>query len=217
MQDRHPYGDRRRAHHASHPPKPPTPTPSGLTLLETLVVLVLVALLGTTMLQGIGFFSGQYAVAQRSNGQAFASSLRQRWFVDSVQGLHPYGMAAQRFVGDGASFAGVTLHPLFAEPGMLVRARWSIAPRGTATGAAWQVAYQEEDGAEWPIFADAEGELAFQYADAAGQWHERWPAATAPLEWTPTLIRLTSATRGDLWLARVEAAPLPLHTEATLR
>ena len=58
--------------------------------------------------------------------------------------------------------------------------------------------------------------LNFQHADASGAWHERWPVAALPREWTPTLIRLTSASRGDLWLARVEASPAPLGTEATL-
>ena len=189
--------------------------PAGLTLLEALVVFVLVASLGATVVQGIGFFSGQYAWAQRNHAVAFAASLRQQWFLDTVQGLHPYGVAARRFVGDGAAFAGLTLQPLFAEPGMPVRMRWSIAEAGT--GAGQQVSYQEEDGAAWPVFASEEAGLAFQYADAAGQWHERWPVAAKPLEWTPTLIRMRSVTRGDLWLARVEASPAPLHTEATLR
>ncbi len=189
--------------------------PAGLTLLEALVVFVLVALLGATVVQGIGFFSGQYARAQRSHAAAFAASLRQQWFLDTVQGLHPYGMPARRFVGDGAAFAGLTLQPLFAEPGMPVRARWSIAEADASAGQ--QVSYQEDGGTAWPVFAAQEAGLAFQYADAAGEWHERWPVAAKPLEWTPTLIRLRSATRGDLWLARVEASPTPLHTEATLR
>ena len=58
--------------------------------------------------------------------------------------------------------------------------------------------------------------LNFQHADASGAWHERWPVAALPLEWTPTLIRLRSASRGDPWLARVEASPAPVGTEATL-
>lgn len=178
-----------------------------------LVVFVLVALLGATVAQGIGFFSGQFAVAQRGQGQALAATLRQRWFVDTVQGLQPYGKEAGRFVGDGAAFAGITLQALVAEPGMPVRARWAIAPAGDA---GQRVIYQEDGGAEWPVFAVAEAGLNFQYADASGAWHERWPVAALPREWTPTLIRLTSASRGDLWLARVEASPSPLATEATL-
>lgn len=197
------------------PPVPALRPPTGLTLLEALVVFVLVALLGATVVQGIGFFSGRYAWAQRNHAVAFAAGLRQQWFLDTVQGLHPYGVTARRFVGDGAAFAGLTLQPLFAEPGMPVRVRWSIAEPGA--GAGQQVSYQEDGGAVWPVYASQEAGLAFQYADAAGQWHERWPVAAKPLEWTPTLIRLRSVTRGDLWLARVEASPSPLHTEATLR
>ena len=61
----------------------------------------------------------------------------------------------------------------------------------------------------------AEAGLNFQSADASGAWHERWPVAALPREWTPTLIRLRSASRSDLWLARVAASPAPLGTEAT--
>ena len=190
---------------------------AGLTLLETLVVFVLVALLGATLVQGVGFFSGQHVAAQRIHRGAYESSLRQRWFLDTVQGLNPYGVEAQRFVGDAASFSGITLQPLFAEPGMPVRARWRIdaiaAPAGGAP--AQTVAYQEDGGRSWRVFS-AERELFFQYADAAGQWHDRWPAAAAPREWTPTLIRLASPS-GDLWLARVEASPTPVLTEALLQ
>lgn len=184
-------------------------------MLEALVVFVLIALLGGALVQGIGFFSGQYAAGQRAHREASAASLRQRWFLDTVQGMNPYGVAAQRFVGDAASFSGITLQPLFAEPGMPVRAHWAIAD-GSAGDAAQTVVYREDAGAPWPVFSAQGRGLFFRYADAAGQWHEQWPAPAAPGQWTPTLIRLASR-RGDLWIARVEASPQPVLTEEALR
>lgn len=194
-------------------PRGPRCGAQGLTLLEALVVFVLIALLGGAMVQGVGFFAGQYAAGQRAHGQASAASLRQRWFLDTVQGMNPYGVAARRFVGDAASFSGITLQPLFAEPGMPVYAHWAIT-EGDAPGQT--VTYREDAGAPWPVFSAPRRGLFFRYADAAGEWHERWPVPASPRQWTPTLICLASA-RGDLWIARVEASPTPVLTEEALR
>ena len=196
-------------------PHGPRCAAQGLTLLEALVVFVLIALLGGAMVQGVGFFAGQYAAGQRAHGEASAASLRQRWFLDTVQGMNPYGVAARRFVGDAASFSGITLQPLFAAPGMPVRAHWAIA-EGEGDAPGQTVTYREDAGPPWPVFSAQRRGLFFRYADAAGEWHERWPVPAAPQEWTPTLICLASA-QGDLWIARVEASPTPILTEETLR
>ena len=184
----------------------------GLTLLEMLVVLVLVSLLGTLLLQGIGFFTGKYQVVQRARADLSLAELQHHWFVTSVRGLTPYGVEARRFVGNARAFQGITLAPLWAEPGMPVTARWTIDHEEGST-----LLYTENGGRPWTVLPENDERLIFDYADAAHRWHDRWPVEAAAGEWTPTFVRLRAEDRGSVWLARVQADPAPLLTEETLR
>ena len=108
-------------------------TASGLTLLEMLVVFVLASLVGTLLIQGAGFFLGQYDNVKRIGREASSDALQQRWFASTVRGFVPYRAVDRRFVGDAQSFRGVTLAPLRGSSGIPVAARWSIVSgeRGT--------------------------------------------------------------------------------------
>lgn len=114
--------------------------PSGLTLLEMLVVFVLASLISTLLVQGAGFFLGQYDTVKRIGREASSAALQQRWFASTVHAMVPYLAADRRFVGDSVSFQGVTMQSLRAPSGLPVAARWSIvaAEAGTA------VVYAEE-------------------------------------------------------------------------
>ena len=184
----------------------------GLSLLEMLVVMVLVTLLGTLLLQGIGFFTGKYQVVQRARADLSLAELQQNWFATSVRGLTPYGVEARRFVGNARAFRGITLAPLQAEPGMPVTARWTIDGEDASV-----LRYAEDGGVPWTVLPENEERLVFDYADAAYRWYDRWPVEAAEGEWTPTYIRLRAEGEGPVWLARVQADPAPLLTEATLR
>ena len=184
-----------------------------------LVVLLLVSLLGTLLVQGLGFFLGKYATAKRVHREASLATLRQHWFISTVQAMVPSPLEARRFAGDASSFEGVTLQPLDAEPGLPVRARWSIGSGGGA-GAAGAgdgsvvVAYAQEGDTPWTVWTSDEEGLAFQYADSAGQWHDRWPIASgAPNpspERIPRMVRLVSDARRTLWLASLDLFPEPV-------
>ena len=178
----------------------------GLTLVEMLVVLVLVSLLSTLLIQGAGFFLGQYATVKRAHRESSLAALRQQWFVMSVQAMVPSGLEARRFTGDASSFEGVTLQPLAAEPGLPVRARWSIGDDGEPA----RVVYAEEGGAAWTVLTSDGGRLAFQYADAARQWHDRWPVASDTRERIPRMVRLISTNGLTVWLASLDLFPEPI-------
>ena len=126
---------------------------SGLTLLETLVVFVLASLVGTLMIQGAGFFLGQYDNVKRIGREASSEALRQRWFASTVRGMVPYLSPERNFAGDSAAFHGVTMQPLGARSGVPVAARWSIVQTGE--GAA--VVYSEQPPPCIPNPADANG------------------------------------------------------------
>ena len=185
---------------------------SGLTLLEMLVVMVLVTLVGTLLMQGIGFFTGKYQVVQRARADVSLAELQQNWFATSVRGLTPYGVEARRFVGNARAFRGITLAPLQAEPGMPVTARWTIDGENASV-----LRYAEDGGRPWTVLPENGERLVFDYADSVHRWYDRWPVEAAEGEWTPTYIRLRAANQGPLWLARVQADPAPLLTEASLR
>lgn len=174
--------------------------------------MVLVSLLATLLLQGIGFFTGKYQVVQRVRSDLSLAGLQQHWFVSSVRGLTPYGVEARRFVGNPRSFQGITLAPLQAEPGMPVTARWTIDAEDAST-----LLYTENGGRPWTVLSANGDRLVFDYADSAFRWFDRWPVEAAETEWTPTYIRLRSVDDGPVWLARVQANPEPLLTEETLR
>ena len=183
----------------------------GLTLIEMLVVLVLVSLLGTLLIQGTGFFLGKYATVKRVHRESSLAVLSQHWFISSVQAMVPSRVEAMRFAGDASSFEGVTLQALAAEPGLPVRARWSIE----ADGASEAVVYAQEDGESWTVLdSDHEGGLAFQYADSQGVWHDHWPIETdsrnPPRERIPSMVRLVSTTGRTVWLARTDLFPAPV-------
>lgn len=123
---------------------------SGLTLLEMLVVFVLVSLVGTLLIQGAGFFLGQYDNVKRIGREASSEALQQRWFASTVHGMVPHLSPERNFAGDAAAFRGVTLQPLGARSGMPTAARWSILAdeRGTA------VVYAEQPS---PCASDIQG------------------------------------------------------------
>ena len=99
---------------------------SGLTLLEMLVVFVLASLVGTLLIQGAGFFLGQYDTVKRIGREASSEALQQRWFATTVHAMVPYLAPDRSFVGESNFFQGITVQPLRATPGIPAAARWSI-------------------------------------------------------------------------------------------
>lgn len=113
----------------------------GLTLLEVLVVFVLASLVATLLLQGAGFFLGQYDNVKRIGREASSEALQQRWFASTVQAMVPYLVEdRRRFVGDSTFFQGVTTQPLRARSGFPVATRWSIVTDETRSA----VVYTEQ-------------------------------------------------------------------------
>ena len=178
----------------------------GLTLVEMLVVLVLVSLLGTLVIQGTGFFLGQYAAIDRIQRDSSLAALREHWFASTVAAMIPSRLAARRFVGNNAAFEGVTLQPLAAEAGRPVRVRWSIE--------AGRVLYTERGSQPWTVLSVRDGTLMFQYADTAGGWRERWPQHEKR-EYIPRMVRLRSSDGRVLWLAHFDlfSEPVPNYRE----
>lgn len=179
----------------------------GLTLLELLVVLVMTSLLGTLVIQGVGFFLGRYETVNRV-GKATALTLLQRhWFASTVEGMVPSLRESRRFKGRATSFEGMTLRPLAAQPGQPTRVRWSINPNA---GDSSLVVYAEEGGPTWTVLTVREPALSFEYADSAGRWHERWPLDVGSKQGIPRMLRLVSDTGDEIWVVRPGLFPRPV-------
>ncbi len=133
-------GMRSAAHRPSWRRAPARRPASGLTLLEMLVVFVLASLVGTLLIQGAGFFLGQYDTVKRIGREASSEALQQRWFATTVHAMVPYLAPDRSFVGESSFFQGVTVQPLRATQGIPVAARWSIL--AAETGAT--VVYAEQ-------------------------------------------------------------------------
>ena len=181
----------------------------GMTLLEMLVVLALVALLGTLIAQGLGFFLARYDTVQRVARDAGQAGLQQHWFASSVEGMVPYRQLERQFTGDAATFTGITTQPLAAESGMPVRARWTIDDDGSASHVIYQeAAAPTNDGAlTWTVLRTPEA-VAFQYAGVDGTWLDAWPVREVG-ERIPRMVRLVGAD-GVIWLARFDLFPVPV-------
>ena len=175
-----------------------------------LVVLVLASLLGTVIVQGTGFFLGQYARVQRVQLDVSEAAQFEHWFVSTVAAALPSRVETRQFVGSESAFETVTLQPLAAEPGRPVRIRWSISetePRA--------VVYSEGNREPWTVLRLQGGAAGFRYADADGRWHAVWPPTRADRHRTPRLIRLVTAEDQTLLLARLNlsADPAPNYRE----
>ena len=188
------------------------PQPSrirGMTLLELLVVLALVALLGTLIVQGIGFFLARFDTVQRVARDTAQEQMQQHWFASSVEGMVPYRQVAYQFTGDAASFAGITIQPLGAESGMPVAVRWLIENDGPGSVVTYleDAAPTNAGGMDWAVLATEEP-LAFQYAGTDATWLDAWPPRDST-ERIPRLVRMVGAD-GVVWLAQLDLFPEPV-------
>lgn len=196
-----------------HAPTPPRSYPAGrntrgITLLELLTVLVLASLLGTLVMQGMGFFLGRYQTVARAGREALLAGLQQRWFVSTVEGMVPFLRGTGRFEGEATSFEGTTLRPLARQSGRPVEVRWSVDPQD---GGSSTVAYKEENGAAWTVLTLPESNLSFEYADPTGRWHDRWPLDVRPRHGIPSMVRLVSDPGRVVWVARTDLFPEPVR------
>ena len=191
---------------------------AGITLMEMLVVFIILGLVTTLLFQGTGFFAARYETVQRLHREAAVSGLQQHWFITTVQALVPYGREVRRFQGNEFSFAGITLQPLMAEPGMPADARWFIEERDGSRTVYYREGWGAQmNGVEWRVLTAADANITFQYADANGRWRSRWPLDEVPTEWLPQAIRMVMPGKGTVWVARIDPSPAPVLTEEDLR
>ncbi len=179
---------------------------SGMTLLEVLVVLLLVAMLSTLLIQGVGYFLGKYEKVRRFQYLATTNTLQQQWFLTSVQGMIAYRQSLRQFKGESDYFTGFTMRPLAAEPGTPVRVQWKLMDvEGEMT-----LQYREGPKNAWKIRSLPEAKLQFYYSDRQDRWHKQWPPTIPYRDKIPKMIKLAAVEQPPLLLAHLTLHQRPV-------
>lgn len=183
------------------------PTP-GFTLLETLVTLVVVAMITALLMQALGFSLGVRERLLRHQAIVRVGALQEQWFRDSVSAAAADladGLGAAQ--GTSQQFSLVSADPLGGAG--LRRITWALVPRNDGLA----LVYRDDAGTELEIISGPLGQARFDYLDQAGAFVADW-APDAKDQRAPVLPRLVrmqaQTTRGELlWLVPLISDPVP--------
>jgi len=179
----------------------------GLTLLEVLVTLVLVAIVVGVMSEGLFQVARIEQRLQGSQLPAQLQRLHQLWLQQSLEGLMPGAKdSEERFRGGEKELSGVTT-VLPADRGMGPQAM-RLQLRFDAVTGETEVRYSSglaETAQQDAVLAHWPGDRgSWRYLDVKGEWHSQWPPALGVAESLPQLIALDmGGESGPLLLARL--------------
>jgi general secretion pathway protein J len=182
-----------------------------MTLLELLVVLMLVSMLATILIQGVGFFLDKYEAVQRVQNRIAGQVVRRHWFVNTVKGLIPYHGENRAFVGEASTFTGVSMQALASEPGRPASVSWQLDSLNNRT----VLRYSENNRLSWEITALDYSEMQFLYADTQQNWFENWPQTEtreSRKEKIPSAIMLATKEGEIVWIVKLPLFPRPVES-----
>lgn len=140
---------------------------SGLSLLELLVVLVIVGLVSTLLMQGLGFGLSLFERVH-TRGEAVKQELMSRqWFrqVNASLVAKP-ATAGVSLEGNNFAFVSVTLNPLLGSSGIPQEIEWRIED---------QILWYKESGLSLSIMS-IDMDATFSYRSENGKWVNQWPS-----------------------------------------
>src|SRR5579863_5868480 len=150
------------------------PAASGFTLIETMVVLIIVAMIGAIL-----FSSYQRILDIRIRLAAFldgtdAPTLIAGWFRGSVEGLLPDQKGgADVFVGAPHRFVGLSTAPIDGTPGVPTRIAWELV--FDAANARTALTYRDGNAAPLTIASWPGERGALRYCGARLTCFDTWP------------------------------------------
>lgn len=146
---------------------------NGMTLLELLVVMTLLALVTSLLMQGFGSALDTYERVQRKQNAAAPLELGYKWFTTTLAGTQAELDAPRHFHGDSQSLAGVTQQPLLGESGQVSFFAWKLSK---AQDQRLQLIYSQPGQVEWVIASWPAGSQGrFLYRNLQGVPTQRWP------------------------------------------
>ena len=156
----------------------------GLSLIELLVVLVIVALVSSLLMQGLGFGLSLYERVHSRAEVMRQQVLFRQWFrqVNETLVAKPSSSGVS-LEGDSNTFFSTTLNPLLGESGRSQDIRWRIEG---------DIVWYEESGVSL-FMTSVPGGAAFAYLHQSGRWSNHWP----PKETSESLPDAIALARGD--------------------
>ena len=179
--------------------------PSGLTLLEMMVVLLIASMAVTLGFQSLGQWQRANAAIAEVSGASQQVTLTEAWLEGSLRSLIPLKDAP--FKGDARQLSGVAVQPVQSHQGGATEVQWQIQRDGNGV----RLFLQEPDK---PLFLPLPNvtDAAFAYLDAEGKTHDQWPPALGLHDHLPTAILLTQTLDNGyqrLWVAHITGALNP--------
>ncbi len=164
---------------------------SGMTLLELLVVMTLLAIVTSLLMQGFSTALSTYERVQRRQSQAMPFELGYRWFTQTVSGTQAELDPPRHFKGDAKSFSGTTHRPLQGKNGQVRFFGWQLSetPAGEL-----KLVYRQPGQPDWQIVRWPTGSRArFLYRALDGSVAAQWPPPSSSSLPPPADGRIPSA------------------------
>lgn len=175
---------------------------SGFTLLELLVVLVLVSFITTLLVQGMAYVAKVNDAFAREGHQRYMRELVFGWFSDAISQLAApvQGKIKARFRGDPLSFEAVTLGSVDRREGIPTPFAFRLEPTDSA---AELIYVRRVEASRW-LLLEVAADARFEYQDAHGAWHERWPPTPEQADWLPDAVAVASVQDRLFLMATVQ-------------
>lgn len=145
----------------------------GMTLLELLVAMTILAMVGALIMQGFGTALSTYERVQRRQSEGMPYELGYRWFSETLSGSQAELDEPRQFRGDSQQLGGVTHRPLLGDSGQVSFFSWRLQ---YADSGELQLSYHQPGGVDWLVASWPPGSVArFVYRAANGAAVEQWP------------------------------------------
>ena len=120
----------------------------GMTLLELLVVMTLLAIVSSLLMQGFTSALSTYERVQRRQTEGMPLELGYRWLADTLAGTQAELDPPRQFKGDAQSLTGITQRPLLGMSGQVSAFSWQLSnsPDGQL-----QLIYGQPEQVQWLI------------------------------------------------------------------
>ncbi len=164
---------------------------SGMTLLELLVVMTLLALVTSLLMQGFGTALSTYERVQRRQSEGMPLELGYRWFTQTLAGAQAELDPPRHFKGDTAQFTGTTHTPLLGNNGQVSFFSWQLSE---AADGKLQLTYSQPGEVKWAVASWPAGSRGrFLYRSLQGAPVEQWPGSASGGSTPPADGRLPGA------------------------
>lgn len=151
-----------------------------MTLLELLVVMVILAMVSTLLVQGMGSALVTYERVQRQQQQSMQPTLAYQWFSQTLTGLQAELDEPRFFSGNEHTLSGYTHRPLVGLPGQVSAFSWQLKQNEQRELELWyqQPALASQE-VNWKILTWPPGTTGqFVYRALDGGATLSWPATT---------------------------------------